>query len=78
MIEITLKRLYQLGWVCFVIGGVCQLALINLANFWTISLTGVNVIFSFTVAGFFLSELKKMQDSDKSVLSEEDIKKMFN
>ena len=77
MIEISLKRLYQVGWVCFVIGGVCQLVLINLSNFWSVSLTVVNVFFSFAVAGFFLSELKKMRESDKNVLSEEDIKKMF-
>ena len=78
MIEITVKRLYQIGWVCFVIGGVCQLVLINLANFWTISLTGVNVVFSFTVAGFFLSELWKMKDGESKVLSEAEIKEMFN
>jgi len=77
--EITMQTLYKVGLFSFTVGGVCQVALWNFSSVWSVLLGFGNIVFSFTIAGFFLTELRKfsLPKGDAQPLSEDEIKEMF-
>lgn len=79
--RISLKFFYLAGFLTFCVTFVCQVVLLVLGwgvhNFFSASLSLAQIVFSLVLSWFFLGQWLDVVKSEKNVLSDDDVKKMF-